>query len=453
MSASRGIVVAGTGSHTGKTSLVCGILMALRRRGMLVRAAKCGPDYLDPMWLSRASGRPCPNLDPWMAGFDGVRQLAQGDETLVVEAAMGLYDGICPDSDEGSAAEVARLLGLPVLLVIDASGSARTAAAVVQGMRDFGAMEIAGVVANRVGSARHAALIGEALTSRGLPPLLGYLPKDAFPSLPERHLGLVPPEGDGTMVLAAMGEAVAATVDLDALLARCAPLPGLPAALPPAAIGSGLRLGLSWDEAFCFAYDPVVAALEARGVEIVRFSPLSDKLLPEGLDGLWICGGYPELFAQKLSENRSLRASVADFCGSGAPVLAECGGMLFLAREIVDSEGKAFPMCGVVPAACRMGRRLRSLGYRTATAMEELFVAGKGERLRGHEFHYGELQGEWQGAWRPAFSLEGPRQEAAPEGWWNGSVLATWLHAWLVGDEATLERWIEAMRARRERRI
>jgi cobyrinic acid a,c-diamide synthase len=450
---SRGIVVAGTGSHTGKTSLVCGLLVALRRRGILVRAAKCGPDYLDPMWLSRASGRPCPNLDPWMAGPEGVRQLAQGEGTLIVEGAMGLYDGICPDSDEGSAAEVARILGLPVLLVVDASGSARTAAAVVQGMRDFGAMEIAGVVANRVGSAHHAVLIGEALSSRGLPPLLGYLPKDAFPSLPERHLGLVPPEGDGATVLAAMGEAVAATVDLEALLSRCAPLPELPAMRPPAATGAGLRLGLSWDEAFCFAYEPIVAALAARGVEIVRFSPLSDKFLPENLDGLWLCGGYPELHAQRLSENRSLRDSVATFCAGGAPVLAECGGMLFLAREIVDLNGKAFPMCGVVPAACRMERRLRSLGYRTGTAAEELFVAGRGERLRGHEFHYGELQGDWQGAWRPAFSLENFRREAVPEGWWNGSVLATWLHAWLLGSDATLERWIGAMRARRERRM
>ncbi|MEK7394713.1 MAG: cobyrinic acid a,c-diamide synthase, partial [Fibrobacterota bacterium] len=265
MEDSRGLVVASTGSGTGKTSVSCGILRALRRRGVSVRAAKCGPDYLDPMWLERASGKSCPNLDPWMAGADGVRELAAGSGLLIVETAMGLYDGIRPDSDEGSGFEVSRILQLPVVVVVDASGSARTVAAVVKGMTDFGPAEIAGVVANRVGSTRHAEMIGLALSSAGLPPLVGFVPQGAIPSLPERHLGLLPPDGSDDIV-ERLADAIEATVDLDALCAAARPL-----SLPVPAdrrneTGRGLRLGLSWDEAFRFAYAPVVERLGARGV-------------------------------------------------------------------------------------------------------------------------------------------------------------------------------------------
>ncbi|QQS03438.1 MAG: cobyrinate a,c-diamide synthase [Fibrobacterota bacterium] len=451
MTAGRGILVAGAGSGTGKTSLVCGLLRALRDRGVTVRAAKCGPDYLDPMWLARASGGDCPNLDPWMSGPEGVRTLARGAGTLVVEGAMGLYDGIRPDSDEGSAAQVARLLGLPVVLVLDASGSARTVAAVVRGLRDFGDLPIAGVVANRVGSAGHAALVSEALASSGLPPLLGFVGKNAFPSLPERHLGLVPPAGsEGDEILREMGRVVADCIDLDRLLSLCASLPAPPEDDPPAFAGRGLRLGLSWDDAFRFAYGPVVEGLRTRGVEVVRFSPLADPVLPPDLDGLWLCGGYPEVHAATLEANSSMRDSVAGFCRSTRPVLAECGGLLYLATEIVDQAGGRHAMCGVVPAIARMGDRLRSLGYRTATAREDLFVASCGQTLRGHEFHYGTLEGSWLADWRPAYELGGSRGAMGPEGWWNGSVLATWFHGWLVSGDA-LERWIAAMRAARER--
>lgn len=447
---SQGLVVAATGSGTGKTSIACGLLRALRRRGVPVRAAKCGPDYLDPMWLERASGAACPNLDPWMAGEEGVRELAAGTGLLVVETAMGLYDGICPDSDEGSGAQVALILDLPVLLVVDASGSARTVAAVVRGMRDFGPSRIAGVVANRVGGARHAELVSQALASRGLPPLVGFLPQGSLPSLPERHLGLVPPDGKD-LVLEHLADAVEATVDLDMILSLAGPLALSVPAPVRGNFGRGLRLGLSWDEAFRFAYGPVVARLEALGVEVVRFSPLGDASLPDDLDGLWLCGGYPEAHAQALAANRTMRDSVAGFCASGRPVLAECGGLLYLANDLVDHEGTTHAMCGVIPAKGRMGDRLQQLGYRTARPREDLFVAARGQPLQGHEFHYGNLEGSWQGSWRAAYDLEGSRGPLGPEGWWNGSVLATWFHGWLVAGDS-LDRWIAAMRGERERR-
>lgn len=443
----RGILVSAPASGTGKTSFACGLVAALRRRGLPVRAAKCGPDYLDPMWLERASGSPCPNLDPWMAGPDGVRELAAGEGFLVVEGAMGLYDGIRPDSDEGSAAEVASILGIPVVAVVDVSGTARTAAAVVRGLADLGGMRLAGVVANRAGSVRHVRLVGEALVSCGLPPLLGGLLEGALPSLPERHLGLVPPRGDDDL-FSRLADAVEAAVDLDALVATAAPLP--PAA--PDTVtesGRGLRLGLSWDEAFRFAYPPTVRALEDRGVEVVRFSPLADPALPEGLDGLWLCGGYPELHAEDLSGNASMRDSVRGFCASGRPVLAECGGLLYLARTLSDTAGRRFPLCGVVPADGSMGSRLRSLGYREATALEGTFLAPREGSLRGHEFHYGELAGEPAGSWRRPHALSGARGPLGSEGWWNGSVLATWFHGWLRRDDV-LERWIAALRAAKE---
>lgn len=440
----KGLVLAAPGSGVGKTSVACGILGALRRRGIPVRAAKCGPDYLDPLWLSRASGSPCPNLDPWMAGDDGVRRLAAGGGLLLVETAMGLYDGIRPDSDEGSGSEVARILGLPVVLVVDASGAARTVAAVVQGLRDFGPARVVGVIANRVGSARHAELVSEALSSRGLPPLLGHVGKGAFPSLPERHLGLVPPRGDDA-VFAALAEAVAGTVDLDRLLSQAAVLPPASGGTAAPRDGEGLRLGLSWDDAFRFAYGPVVDHLQTRGVEVVRFSPLDHGRLPAGLHGLWLCGGYPESHAAALAANGSMRGSIRDFCATGRPVLAECGGLLYLCRDLVDLEGTVHPMCGVLPARGVLGHRLRALGYRTVRPREDVFLAARGRELRGHEFHYGRLEGEHSGAWRPPFDWDGARGTLGTEGWWNGSVLATWFHGWL-DHEDVVGRWIASMR-------
>jgi len=453
-----GLLVAAPGSGTGKTSVACGLLRALRRRGVPVRAAKCGPDYLDPMWLSRASGSECPNLDPWMAGPEGVRRLAAGDGTLVVEGAMGLYDGIRPDADGGSAADVARILGLPVLLVVDAAGAARTVAATVRGLRDFGQLDIAGVVANRVGSAAHAALVADALRTEGLPPLVGHLVAGALPALPGRHLGLVPP--DDEPVLDRLADALEASVDLDAVLrlAAAAAAPDLQPDVAPSAPamvaknGDGLRLGLSWDEAFRFAYAPIVNALAERGVQVVRFSPLADSHLPDDLDGLWLCGGYPELHARELSGNESMRASVSEFCASGRPVLAECGGLLYLAESLDDGRGAVWPMCGVVPARGRMGARMRALGYRTATARVETFLGGRNLSIRGHEFHWSTLEGEPSGVWERPWDLAGSRTEAAPEGWWNGSVLATWLHGWLLGEHGALDAWIGTMRNTRARR-
>jgi len=446
MSASKGILIAATGSGIGKTSIACGLLRALRRRGVPVRAAKCGPDYLDPLWLARAAGTTCPNLDPWMAGEKGVRRLVSGDGLWIVEAAMGLYDGIRPDSEEGSGAEVARILDLPVVLVVDASGSARTVAAVVQGLRDFGPARVVGVVANRVGGARHAELVSEALASRGLPPLVGHVAKGALPALPERHLGLRPP-GEGDDPIDALADAIEATIDLDAVLALAGTLrSGAPRPVRLDRPGAGLRLGLAWDEAFRFVYAPVVASLETAGVEVVRFSPLRDPSLPAGLHGLWLCGGYPEIHAAQLAANGGMRADIADFCASGRPVLAECGGLLYLATDLVDHDGAVHTMCRVLPARGILGRRLRALGYRTATAREDLFLAGRGRKLRGHEFHYGALEGEPVDAWRAPYAWEDARGSLGTEGWWNGSVLATWFHGWLDDDD-TIGRWIAAMRA------
>ena len=447
----RGLLLAAPGSGVGKTSVACGILAALRRRGVDVRAAKCGPDYLDPFWLERASGGPCPNLDPWMAGEEGVRSLARGEGFLLVEGTMGLYDGICPESDAGSAAEVARILGIPVVLVVDASGAARTVAAVVRGLRDLGPVEIAGVVANRVGSASHADLVARALASCGLPPLLGHVRKDAFPRLGERHLGLLPPPEGEDEAFARLAAVVEEGIDLDALQAGAAPL-ALPAGAPVATkSGAGLRLGLSWDDVFRFAYPPVVAALEEAGVEVVRFSPLGDRRLPDDLDGLWLCGGYPEAHAAALAANAEMRGAVRDFCASGRAVLAECGGLLYLARTLSDMEGTVHSMCGVVPADGRMGRDLRALGYREARARHDLFLGAKGACLRGHEFHYGDLVGEPSGEWTRAWDLSDARGAVRPEGWWNGSVLATWFHGWLR-ERDVLDAWIARLRAAREGR-
>src|SRR3954452_3838210 len=327
------ILVAGTHSGAGKTSLTVGLIGALRRRGLVVQPFKVGPDFIDPAHHAQAAGRPAHNLDGWMLSRESNLELfalhTRDADVAIVEGVMGLFDGSDPRSETGSAAEMAKWLGAPVLLVIDASAIARSAAAIVHGYATFDPdLQMSGVIANRVGSAGHAELIRAALD--GGPPLLGWLEADTSLTIPARHLGLhLPRAADVDAQRDALAAAVERTVDVEAVLASSVtepPRSGSSDPSPPRARRA--RIGVARDDAFAFYYEDNLALLEAAGAELVEFSPLRDNL-PDALDGIYLGGGYPELFARELEANAAMRAAIRKFAAVGRPLYAECGGLMY----------------------------------------------------------------------------------------------------------------------------
>ncbi|MDD2708508.1 MAG: cobyrinate a,c-diamide synthase [Verrucomicrobiae bacterium] len=387
--------LAGTQSGVGKTTLALGLLAALRKRGLRVQPFKCGPDYLDAGHHRRASGAASRNLDPWMMGEDGVdlsyRRASAHADISVVEGVMGLFDGASPADITGSTAHVAKLLALPVILVVNGRGMARSIAAMVGGYARFETgVNIIGVIANRVGSERHANLLSESLAAARLPPLLGWLPGDKQWEIPERHLGLMADTEtqQSDAWYDSLAEAVTQRMDLNRLLSltrqpRPVPPPG--STITPAA---KIRLGIALDEAFHFYYEDNLDLLREQGIELVPFSPLKDTSLPEHLDGLYLGGGFPELFAEQLEANASLRESVRAYAASGGPIYAECGGLMFLGQKLIDLKKRSFAMCGALPIETAMQDRLQRLGYVTAATLAPGPLGPTGAVLRGHEFHW-----------------------------------------------------------------
>ncbi len=386
------IVIAGTSSGAGKTSIACGLIGALRARGHVVQGAKVGPDYIDPSYHALASGRPGRNLDAFMAGPDLVAPLllhgSAGADVTVIEGVMGMFDGASGRGELASTAHVAKLTASPVVLVVDATAMSRSAAAVVLGFRDFDPdVRIAGVILNRVGSEHHEALLRDAIEPLGVP-VVGAVRRSERFETPERHLGLVPAperEAEARRALDALAGAVAEQVELDTLvrLARTAPpLPVDAWAPPEAEDGPRVRIAVAAGPAFSFHYRENLEALEALGAELVPFDPGTDTDLPERADALLLAGGFPEVYAEQLTGNAPLRRAVAGAVRNGLPTVAECGGLLYLCEEL-----DGHPMCGVVPGRARMAGRL-SLGYREAIAQSPSPLAAPGDVLRGHEFHY-----------------------------------------------------------------
>jgi len=396
------IVIAGTHSGAGKTTVTLGLLRALQRRGMVVQPFKVGPDFIDPEWQTAAvtaaeqPGRLARNLDAWLLPPATVVELfardADGADVAVIEGMMGLYDGVDGRSEAGSTAEVAKLLRAPVVLVLDVAGSVRSAAAVALGFVSFDPeVTLAGVIANRVGGGRHEQWLHDALDTAGVP-LLGVLPWDDRLKLPERHLGLVPAaEHSAREAIDALADAVEEHVDVAALvrtagLALPLVVPG-PQIFPPMSVAQQVALGVARDEAFSFYYEDALDLLESRGARIVPFSPLHDRDLPP-VHGLYMGGGFPEIYARKLAENVRVREQVKEAVASGMPVYAECGGMMYLAQTLVDEAGREHPMVGALPLMTRMQPRLAALGYVTLTATTDSVLLRKGETVRGHEFHF-----------------------------------------------------------------
>jgi cobyrinic acid a,c-diamide synthase len=422
------LVVAAPSSGAGKTTVATGLMAALRRYGFEVSPHKVGPDYIDPGYHALATGRPGRNLDPVLVGEHLIAPLllhgAAGADVAVVEGVMGLFDGrgAC---DEGSTAHVARLLDAPVVLVVDASSQSRSVAALVQGFARFDdRVRLAGVVLNRVGSDRHEALLREALD--GVAPVLGVLRREDAVATPSRHLGLVPvaeraPEAVASVQL--LGDLCARSLDLDALLELARSAPALEAEpwTPPVVVRDARpRVAVAGGEAFTFSYAETVELLDAAGADVVVVDPLRDPHLPDRTAGLVVGGGFPEVYAAQLSANETLRADVRALAASGAPVHAECAGLVYLCESL-----DGLPMCGVLPAEARMTERLM-LGYRTTA-----------DGVHGHEFHRTVVAPRAGEA--PAWVLD-----IGPEGFRQDGVVASYLHTHWAGEPAAAARFVDA---------
>jgi len=445
------LVVAAPASGHGKTTVATGLMAALAGRGLAVSGHKAGPDYIDPGYHALATGRPARNLDPVLCGAGTIPPLfahgAAGADIAVIEGVMGLFDGRGVTA-EGSTAHVAGLLGAPVVLVVDASAQGRSVAALVSGFASFDpTVRLAAVILNRVGSPRHEQILRDALAGIGTP-VLGALPRDQAVTAPSRHLGLVPAaerDGAARRAIARLAALVTRSVDLDAVISlarRAGPLSTTP--WDPASAGGGARgagggarnpgddardagsgagrpvVAVAGGAAFTFCYTETVELLTAAGADVVTVDPLRDEALPAGTGALVLGGGFPEVHASDLSANEPLRADVARLARSGAPVAAECAGLLYLAREL-----DGLPMCGVLDATARMTPRL-TLGYRDAVAAGSSVLTPAGKAVRGHEFHRTTVIPGDPAA--PAWTFGGKK-----EGFVRAGVHASYLHLHWAG--------------------
>ncbi|GEB60974.1 cobyrinate a,c-diamide synthase [Streptomyces gardneri] len=454
------LVIAAPSSGAGKTTVATGLMAAFAGRGLAVSPHKVGPDYIDPGYHALATGRPGRNLDAYMCGTGLIAPLflhgARGCDLAVVEGVMGLYDGAADQGELASTAQVAKLLKAPVVLVVDASSQSRSVAALVHGFASWDPeVRIGGVILNKVATDRHEHLLREALGGSGVP-VLGVLRRAPAVATPSRHLGLVPVaerQAAAVSAVAAQAEQVLAGCDMEALLALARSAPSLGAEPWVPEVGERLhaggsvvptrpalrddcpprRVAVAGGAAFTFSYAEHAELLTAAGAEVVTFDPLRDESLPEGTSGLVIGGGFPEMYGAELSANEPLRKAVAELAAAGAPIAAECAGLLYLARSL---DGR--PMCGVLEADARMSERL-TLGYRDAVAVSDSVLAPAGARMRGHEFHRTVIE---PGA--GALAAWGLRQpERRVEGFVQGGVHASYVHTHWAGSPEAAARFVE----------
>jgi cobyrinic acid a,c-diamide synthase len=486
------IVVAGASSNVGKTTITAGLISALRQQGLTVQPFKCGPDYVDPSYHERAAGRPCRNLDTWMLSdaqlLESFARACQDADIAVVEGVMGLYDGSDWHDERGSTAQIAKLLSAPVLLVVDISGSARSAAAAVLGYQHFDpAVAIRGVVLNFAGSERHAQGCAEAIERATALPMMGWLPRDRQLQIPERHLGLVPggEQVDSDALIAQMAAAVSARFDVagvvavargaveaatlaargasaahatdaDRRIASAAPAmdadrSGASPTLVPDTRRSVSRpiIAVARDEAFCFYYPENLELLIEEGAAVEFFSPLRGERPDTRAAGVYLGGGYPELHGPALASNTGLWSALKDMHAADVPIYAECGGFMVLTEGLTDSEGHSWPMGGLLPGSARMSGKLAALGYRHATALRSNLLAEPGATLRGHEFRYSSWVRDTNVADdTAAWQLKGARGDVPNDavGIARGNLLASYLHVHFGQGRELAKRFVRRLR-------
>lgn len=415
--------------------------MAALASRMSVAPFKVGPDYIDPGYHSFATGRPGRNLDPFLTSEELIAPLfahgAAGADVAVVEGVMGLFDGQLGTDSFASTAHVARLISAPVILVVDVRHMSRSAAAIVKGFAEYDPrITLAGVIMNHVGSPRHAAEVRAAVEALGIP-VVGEMPRALEIETPSRHLGLVPAAEREDAGIKAMGEVVANHVDIEQILqiARTAPELGATAWDPNAVVHAPSparpRVAIAGGRAFTFRYPETDELLIAGGCELVEFDPMNDVALPENISGLWIGGGFPEMHAETLSGNESLRASVRHAIESGVPTVAECAGLIYLSDSIDGHE-----MVGAIPGASAMRRKL-TMGYRVATAPADNLLCEAGDQVHGHEFHRTGIDSS-----QPAWIIN-----EGPDGFANATLHASYLHTHWAGSPQLAQRFIDAVHA------
>lgn len=445
------LVIAGTQSGVGKTTITLGIIAALKKRGLSIQPYKVGPDYIDTAFHSAVAGRACSNLDSYLLEPAVVGELfqrrADAVDCSIIEGVMGLFDGAGVDGVRGSTADVAKILSAPVILVVDARKMAHSAAAMVLGyVKHTPSVRIAGCIVNNIASENHYAIVKNAIERTAKVPVFGYLPKDAAISLPERHLGLRPvQESSMRAFIRTMANRIAKTVDLDALLRVAHNDTALPRVMPvtfmPHQPEKKVRIGYAYDTCFHFYYQDNLDILRHYGAALVPFSPLRDTCLPRDIKGLYIGGGFPEVFAPELSRNKALRREIALASQNGMPIYAECGGLMYLMKELVLRDKARHPLCGVFPGTVKMGRRLQTFGYHAVSVRDDMLFAPAGAELKGHVFHWSYVTGMPKRVQR-VFSLS-RGDKTVLDGYARKRTVASYVHIHFASNVAWAKQFIE----------
>ena len=437
----RALMIAAPRSGGGKTTTTLGLLTALRKKGLQVQAAKTGPDYIDPAFHEVATGRPSLNLDSWTMSGEMLETMladaAQGADILLIESAMGLFDGLMgPQDARGAPSDIAQRFGIPVLLVLDVSGQGQSAAATAHGFATLNPnVNVVGVVLNQVGSERHLTMASEAIRSAGLK-VLGAFMRDPTLQLPERHLGLVQAREQSELnaLLSTLGTRAEASLDIDAIIAgaqEIIPVRHDVQTIPP----PGQRIAVADDQAFSFFYSHLARSWRLAGAVIVPFSPMADEAPDPSCDACWLPGGYPELHGPQLASASYFHDGLRRFAQSH-PVHGECGGFMVLGRAIEDAQGVVHPMTGLLDHVTTFARRKMNLGYREATLMNDCALGTKGDILRGHEFHYARISEA--GSDEPLAMLrDGNGKDLGPAGAWRGHVSGSFFHVMAARHEGS----------------
>jgi cobyrinic acid a,c-diamide synthase len=380
-----------------------GIISALQKKGYTIQPFKTGPDYIDPSYHTQISHRPCHNLDSWLLSTPVIREIfsrhAQEVDLAIIEGVMGLFDGINGINEEGSTAHLAKILATPVILIIESKSISRSAAAIAYGYARLDpCINLAGIIVNKIASASHYQMVKEAIERLAGIPVLGYLAQEEAFALPERHLGLIPTKERGLLssFIERLSHSIQSTIDLDKVLTIAQAAPPIPASppilYPDKPSKTKVKLALAWDRVFSFYYPENIELLEHYGAEIAYFSPLTDSGLPSDIVGIYIGGGFPELFAPQLEKNYQLRKKLKEAVSSQIPVYAECGGLMYLMEEIIDLSGNSYRMVGVIPGKAVMQKKRIALGYVEVEVLEDNILSRKGAHFRGHEFHWSALE-------------------------------------------------------------
>jgi cobyrinic acid a,c-diamide synthase len=456
----RRIVIAGTGSGVGKTTVTIGLMSALKKVGLTVQGFKCGPDYIDPSYHTAVTNRNSRNLDSWMLTKDRVLDIfthgSQGSDIAIIEGVMGFFDGKNPETNEGSTAEISMITKSPVLLVVNCESMARSAAAIVKGFQLFAeGPRIVAVIANKVGSEGHFQLVKKAIEQECHVPVIGYLKRELDIEIPERHLGLIPSMERGELdhFFDKLGTLVNESVDIEKLLELAVAEPlhvDQKSSIFEKKKEPVVKIAVAKDSAFNFYYPENLEIMEAKGMEIVYFSPLADEELPKDVDGLYIGGGFPEEFAHDLACNVKAKRSVKEAIGNGLPTLAECGGFMYLTESIETTEMKNYEMVGVIPGRVQMQSKLAAMGYREISGQNANFIL-ENRRARGHEFHYSTFLAAKEDV-PYAYETKGMRG-VSKEGFLIHNLVAGYTHFHFASCPDMVENWIRKCLENRRKAI